>query len=55
MNEPYHSLIGFQATLAQQWVAMTVAVTQAYVSLLDPRPDLSVPARSIRTSYDWWW
>ena len=55
VGEPYHALLGYQASLAQQWVAMTVAVTHAYVGLFDPRPDLSVPARSIKRPYGWWW
>lgn len=55
MTQGYRELFGFQAALAEHWVQSVCAVAQCYVALLDPRPDLAVPARSVQAPYRWWW
>jgi hypothetical protein len=48
-------MVGYQATFVRQWMTFAFAVTDMYLSLLDPRPDLAVRARSVRVPYSWWW
>ncbi len=31
------------------------SILALYASVLDPRPDLAVPARRVRLPYAWWW
>ena len=45
----------YPAIVQQQWLAMVLYLAEWYASLLDPRPDLSIPARSTRFPYAWWW
>lgn len=41
--------------MAEQWLSAACSVTEWYVGLFDPRPDLSIPARSVTLLYKWWW
>lgn len=51
----YQAMIGYQETITRQWLKTLMSLVCWYTSLLDPRPDLAVPARSIKTPYAWWW
>ncbi len=55
MTDGYRGLIGFQTAMAENWVEAVCGVIKCYVTLLDPRPDLAAPARSVQTAYCWWW
>jgi hypothetical protein len=55
MLAPYGALVGYQAAIAGQYVKVVLAAVHAYTGLLDPRPDLAVPARSVKVPYAWWW
>jgi hypothetical protein len=48
-------LLWLPATVGQHWVKLACRTTHWYAALLDPRPDLAVPARSVRTPYVFWW
>lgn len=45
----------YQADVSEQWVSTLLTMAKAYVPLLDPRPDLAVPARALKLPYLWWW
>lgn len=55
MTQGYRELIGLQTAFATDWMRAVIAVIKCYAALLDPRPDLAVPARQIRAAYRWWW
>lgn len=55
MAGPYVSLIGFQSTVMRQWLRALFAAVDLYAVILDPRPDLAIPARRVRGAYQWWW
>ncbi|MBL8660207.1 MAG: hypothetical protein JNM75_10685 [Rhodospirillales bacterium] len=55
MYSPYEAFIGCQAALTNQCVKALLAAVEFYAGLLDPRPDLAVPARSVKVPYVWWW
>lgn len=48
-------LMGVWTMTTQQWLRCAMLIANCYISLMDPRPDLAVPARAIRTPYFWWW
>jgi hypothetical protein len=48
-------LLLVNAAVGRQWLKLLVESIHWYAALLDPRPDLGVPARKIRTPYIWWW
>lgn len=52
---PYEALLGYQAAIVSQYMKAVLAAVHAYAGLLDPRPDLAVPARSVKAPYAWWW
>ena len=39
----------------RQWWNLAMEAVQWYADVLDPRPDLSVPARKLTTPFIWWW
>jgi hypothetical protein len=49
------NMMGAWAATTNQWVRCAMLLAQCYTSLMDPRPDLAVPARSVKLSYFWWW
>lgn len=55
MGDSKHELMGVLAATTHQWVRCVMFVTHCYASVLDPRPDLAMPARAVRTPYLWWW
>jgi hypothetical protein len=55
MFNPYEVIVGCQAALVNQCLKALLATMHYYAGLLDPRPDLAVPARSVKLPYAWWW
>lgn len=55
MVKPLQDVFDYQAALGILWVETAVAVTVAFCSVLDPRPDLSARARTVNVPYFWWW
>lgn len=55
MVAPYATLVRLQKLLVLQWVKTALAAADWYAVVLDPRPDLAIPARRIRGGYYWWW
>jgi hypothetical protein len=55
MLGPYGALVGYQAAIVSQYMKVVLGAAHAYADLLDPRPDLAVPARSVKVPYAWWW
>ena len=55
MLGPYGAVLGCQAAIVSQYIAAVLAAAHAYAGLWDPRPDLAVPARSVKVPYAWWW
>lgn len=55
MAGPYASLLGFQSAVVRQWLRALSAAADLYAAILDPRPDLAIPARRVRGGYRWWW
>ncbi len=49
-----YTWMGYQETLFKQWLRTIRMVGDFYAGILDPRPDLSVPARRT-THHPWWW
>jgi len=47
--------VAVPGVIAKQWVSLLVNIADSYVSSLDPRPDLSLPARRVALPYAWWW
>ena len=41
--------------VAHRWIESVLCVTEIYTALFDPRPDLAIPARSMKLPYVWWW
>jgi hypothetical protein len=48
-------LVAYPMVLAQRWLSAVLQVTGVYAAVLDPRPDLSIPARSASVPYMFWW
>jgi hypothetical protein len=55
MNPTCRPSAGYRGEVAQQWMAMVLCSAGWFAATLDPRPDLSVPARVVRLPYTWWW
>lgn len=55
MNEEGREPVDYAGQMAEQWLNTACSVTKWYLGLFDPRPDLSIPARSVRVLYIWWW
>jgi len=55
MPSPLSDVIVLQMLIGRQWLDTVVSLTRSYTSILDPRPDLAVPARSLQEPYRWWW
>ncbi len=55
MVGPYVSLLGLQSALLREWLRAVFTAADWYAIVLDPRPDLAVPARRVRHNYHWWW
>ncbi len=55
MRTPICDMVAFQMSMGRQWLGTMVTVVNSFTSVLDPRPDLSVPARRTGTAYRWWW
>lgn len=51
----YSNLVRYQAEFSRHSLRAALSVAEWYVSLLDPRPDLAIPARSVKSRYTWWW
>jgi hypothetical protein len=48
-------LLLVNAAVGRQWLRLAVDAAHWYAALLDPRPDLGVPARQVKAPYLWWW
>jgi hypothetical protein len=48
-------LVRYQAVFGEQLVSTFLTIAKSYAALMDPRPDLAVPARSIKLPFMWWW
>jgi hypothetical protein len=48
-------LVKYQAALGEAWFFTLFKGATLCAALLDPRPDLAVPARSVKLSFLWWW
>jgi hypothetical protein len=48
-------LVKYQTALGEGWFSMLFKVVTIYTALLDPRPDLAVPARRVKLPFMWWW
>lgn len=55
MARAYSEAVKLQSMLMRNSLRMLVAATEWYVSALDPRPDLAIPARRNKFLYAWWW
>jgi hypothetical protein len=55
MGEPFREMVGYQSAMTHHVLGMMLSFTKSYVSLMDPRPDLAIPARTMRYVYAWWW
>jgi hypothetical protein len=49
------SVVSYPCIVAQQLLSTLVSSAGWYSAVFDPRPDLSVPARSVKLPYAWWW
>jgi hypothetical protein len=48
-------VVNFQTALGRQWLSTLLVAAGSYAAVMDPRPDLAIPARSIKFPYLWWW
>ena len=48
-------VVKYQAAVGGQWLSTLLVIAGCYAAVMDPRPDLAIPARSIRFPYAWWW
>jgi hypothetical protein len=55
MPRSYSDAVKLQSMVMRSTLRIVVAATEWYVSALDPRPDLAVPARRNKFLYAWWW
>jgi hypothetical protein len=55
MSIQYRDVVRFQNALIGPWLQAAVVLTHCYATVLDPRPDLGVPARQSKLVYFWWW
>lgn len=49
------NLMRYQAAVGEQWLTMLTALAESYAAILDPRPDLALPARRVKLPFFWWW
>ncbi len=50
-----NDLLQVNAAVGRQWLKLAMNAVHWYAALLDPRPDLGVPARRVTAPYVWWW
>jgi hypothetical protein len=55
MAGPYGCLVGMQSAVVRGWMKAVFTAADWYAVVLDPRPDLGIPARRMRGGYNWWW
>lgn len=55
MNPRCADALDYPTTIACQFVRMVLTAVGTYAAVIDPRPDLAIPARSARILYAWWW
>lgn len=55
MNAPCLPMLAWQLAAHKYLLAALASVLVWYGVVLDPRPDLAVPARRVRLPYAWWW
>lgn len=55
MSGPYVTLMRLQSVVFREWLKTLLATVDYCAIILDPRPDLAVPARRMRCGYPWWW
>ncbi|MFO1113024.1 MAG: hypothetical protein U1E38_01255 [Rhodospirillales bacterium] len=55
MNAPCLPLLVWQMVVGKYVLAVLASMLVWYGVVLDPRPDLAVPARRVRLPYAWWW
>lgn len=55
MNAPCLPLLAWQMAIGKYAFAALASMLAWYAVVLDPRPDLAVPARRVRLPYAWWW
>lgn len=55
MNATCIPLVRYSVAVVEGWLSTAFAVAGLYLALLDPRPDLAVPARGVKLPYLWWW
>ena len=55
MGRAGRELLGVWAATSQEWMQCAIVIVGCYASVMDPRPDLAIPARSIKVPYFWWW
>lgn len=55
MNRSLQAVANFHMIWVHCWMDSAKSMVDAYASMLDPRPDLAVPARSTLAHYEWWW
>jgi len=48
-------VVSYPTDVAQKCLTAFLSSAGWYTAVLDPRPDLAVPARSLRLPYVWWW
>lgn len=55
MNPNDVSVLSYPVIVARQWWSTVTSSAEWYSAVLDPRPDLSIPAHTLRLPYAWWW
>lgn len=55
MTAPYLPMLACQIAVGRYYLAALASMLVWYGVVLDPRPDLAVPARRVRLAYAWWW
>jgi hypothetical protein len=48
-------VVEYQAAVGGQWLSTLLVIAGSYTAVMDPRPDLAIPPRSIKFLYSWWW
>lgn len=55
MTGPCLPVLACQIAIGRHYLSAFTSILAWSVSVLDPRPDLAVPARRTRLAYAWWW
>ena len=55
MGRSKRDMMSVWMVTTQQWMQCAISVAECYTSLIDPRPDLARPARTVKLPYFWWW